>query len=342
MKAVGFYKYISTNEKDCLVEKKIEVPIASGFDLLVKVKAVSVNPVDTKVRSFKNPEDNSFSVLGWDASGEVVNVGEKCSRFNIGDEVYYAGSVTRPGANSEFHLVDERIVGHKPKSLSHAESAAMPLTTITAWESLYERMNIDVEPSKSNQSASLLIIAGAGGVGSIATQLAKRSGLGKVIATASRSETIAFCKKMGADETINHQEPLQPQLKKLGLTGVSYIFCCAATEHYFDAMTEIIKPQGSICAIVDAENNQSLAMNKLKNKSIRFCWEFMFTRSMFETEDIAMQHNILNQASDLFDKKTLFSTLVENLGTINATNLIQAHKQLESGKTVGKIVLEGF
>ena len=256
--------------------------------------------------------------------------------------MYYAGSVTRPGANSELHLVDERIAGHKPKSLSHAESAAMPLTTITAWESLYERMGIDLEPSEKNQSASLLIISGAGGVGSIATQLAKQSGIGKVIATASRPETIEFCEKMGADATINHREPLQPQLEKLGVPHVDYIFCCYAPENYFDAMVEIIKPQGSICGIVDTENEVPLPMNKLKNKSVRFCWEFMFTRSMFETEDIAVQHDILNQAADLFDKNILVTTLVKNLGTINAKNLIQAHKQLESGRTIGKIVLEGF
>lgn len=342
MKAIGLYKYLGTDDKNCLIEEDIETPVASGCDLLIKVKAISVNPVDTKIRASKDTNDNSLTVLGWDASGEVMAVGEKCSRFTVGDEVYYAGSVTRPGANSELHLVDERIVGHKPKSLSHAESAAMPLTTITAWESLHERMNIDIEPSERNQSASLLIISGAGGVGSIATQLAKKSGIGKIIATASRPETIEFCKKMGADETINHREPLQPQLEKLGISQVDYIFCCYAPENYFDSMVDIIKPQGSICGIVDTENDTPLLMNKLKNKSVRFCWEFMFTRSMFETEDVSVQHDILNQAADLFDQKVLFTTLTENLGAINAKNLIQAHKQLESGKTIGKIALEGF
>jgi len=342
MKAIGLYKYLGTDDENCLIEEQLEKPVASGFDLLIKVKAISVNPVDTKVRAPKDVVEKNLKVLGWDAAGEVVAVGDDCSRFNVGDEVYYAGSITRPGSNSEFQLVDERIVGRKPSSLSYAESAAMPLTTITAWESLYERMNIDVEPSADNASASLLIIAGAGGVGSIATQLAKKSGISKVITTASRPETIEFCKKMGADDTINHREPLQAQLEKLGIPQVDYIFCCSSTDYYFDQMAELIKPQGSICTIVESANDQPLAMNKLKNKSARFCWEFMFTRSMFETEDMSVQHDILNQAADLFDQNVLFSTLTENLGIINAKNLIKAHQLLESGKGMGKIILEGF
>lgn len=343
MKAIGLYHYVDTQSAECLVEQDIEKPTASGFDCLIKVEAISVNPVDTKVRSPKEKIETSLRVLGWDAAGEVVSVGEKCTRLNVGDRVFYAGSITRPGSNSEYQLVDERIVGHKPTSLDYANAAALPLTSLTAWESLYERMDISEKPSDKNASSSLLIIGGAGGVGSIATQLAKKlSGVGSVIATASRSSTEDWCHNMGADYVINHRKPLAEQLKKIGFEHVDYILCCSSTDEYFDQMVDIIKPQGSICTIVETAKSAPLPMNKLQGKSVRFCWEFMFTRSMYTTEDIHIQADILNTIARLMDEQVLTSTMTQNLGVINAKNMIEAHRQLESGSTIGKLVLSGF
>lgn len=343
MKAIGLYRYLSTENQDCFVEEEINTPTATGYDCLVKVHAVSVNPVDTKVRSPKDKEEQALRVLGWDAAGEVVSIGEKCTHLKVGDKVFYSGSITRPGSNSEFQLVDERIVGKMPTSLDYPSAAALPLTSLTAWESLYERMDIDIEPTQENKNSTLLIIGGAGGVGSIAMQLAKRlSSVGKVIATASREKTQEWCLSLGADHTINHKKPLNDQLKALDINSVDYILCCNATEFYFDQMVEIIKPQGSICTIVETAQSKPLLMNKLQGKSVRFCWEFMFTRSMYTTDDIHIQSEILNRIASLIDDNVITSTMAKNVGAINAKNLIAAHKQIEQGSTIGKIVLSPF
>ncbi|MFC0474127.1 zinc-binding alcohol dehydrogenase family protein [Robertmurraya beringensis] len=339
MKAVGLYKYLPIDHEDSLIDINIKKPSARGRDLLVEIKAISVNPVDTKVRSPKNVEETDPKILGWDATGVVVEVGEECTLFQPGDEVFYSGSLNRPGTYSEYHLVDERIVGKKPQTLNFAEAAAMPLTSITAWEALFERLGIDTTNKNENRSKTILIIGGAGGVGSIAIQLAKWAGL-QVVATASREETVMWVKDCGADFVINHYGSLKDQLVNLQIKNVDYILCSNDTDQHWNAMGEVIKPQGKICSIVD--NKYPIELNTLKSKSVTFVWEFMFTKAMFETEDMISQHHILNKVSKLIDEGMLKTTLKETLTPIHAENLRKAHRMLESGKTIGKIVLESF
>lgn len=336
MKAVGLYHYLPIENEESLLDLTVEKPIPKGRDLLVKIKAISVNPVDTKVRQPKDHVEDRPKILGWDASGIVEAVGESCTLFKPGDEVFYAGDITRSGSYSEYQLVDERIVGKKPSTLSFSEAAAMPLTTITAWEGLFERLGISKEKDKEK---TILIIGGAGGVGSIAIQLAKWLGL-TVIATASREETEDWCKQLGADYVINHRQEFAPQLQKIGFNGVHYIFCLNDTDGHWNSMAEAILPQGKICSIV--ENSENLDLNLLKSKSVTFVWEFMYTRSMYQTEDMIKQHELLNQTSKLFDEGILRSTLTETVSPINANNLRQVHAKVESGKMIGKIVLEDF
>lgn len=340
MKSVGIIEYLTVDQENCFIEEEIEKPIAKGYDLLVHVKAVSVNPVDTKIRSPKSTIEREIRVIGWDAAGEVVSVGEKCKRFSVGDKVFYAGSITRQGSNAEFQLVDERIVGKKPSMLSYEESAAMPLTTITAWESLFERMDINQTPNQKNANASLLIIGGAGGVGSIATQLAKNiAQLGTVITTASRPESQQWCEKMGADFSLDHTKPLLPQLQEKGFDNVDYILCCSYTDDYFDQMVELIQPQGSICSIVETRDGIPLPISKLQSKSVKFCWELMFTKSLYGTDDINSQHLMLNKVSELLDQGKLTSTLTETIGPLTAVNLTEAHRRIETGSMIGKLAL---
>jgi NADPH2:quinone reductase len=277
-------------------------------------------------------------ILGWDVAGVVEQVGSACTLFQIGDEVYYAGSITRPGCNSEYHLVDERIAGNKPKNLSFAEAAALPLTGITAWEALFDRLGISQNP-EDNKQKSILIIGAAGGVGSIATQLANWVGL-TVVGTASRPETIQWAKAHGAHHLINHYEDFVPQLKQIGLESVHYIFCLNSTEKHWRNMAEAIAPQGKICSIVETEEN--LNMTLLKNKSVTFVWELMFTRAMYQTSDMEEQHKLLNRIAELSDAGILQTTLTEQMEPINAANLRLAHAKLETGQTIGKIVLEKF
>jgi len=338
MKAVGLYQYLPVNSPNCFIDLDLAKPTPKGTQLLVKVKAISVNPVDTKVRKPKAKTEDPARIIGWDAAGEVVATGDEAQLFNIGDLVYYAGSITQSGSNAEYQLVDERIVGRKPSNLSFEQAAALPLTAITAWEALFERMHVPEIPTVESQNASLLIIAGAGGVGSIATQIAKKvARLGTVICTASRPESKAWCTEMGADFSINHKEPLLPQLQAKGLNGVDYILCCAPTEQYFAQMVDVINPQGTICTIV--ETNQGLDMNRLQGKSATFAWEFMFTRAMFNTDDIQQQHALLNKVSTAIEAGTLVSTMTQCLGPLNARNLTEAHRLIEEGQTIGKIVL---
>ncbi|MDD9271323.1 zinc-binding alcohol dehydrogenase family protein [Paenibacillus sp. GCM10023248] len=338
MKAVGLYQYLSIEHPESLIDVHIEKPVPMGRDLLVSVKAISVNPVDTKVRAPKDRKEEAPRILGWDVAGIVTATGPDCTLFKPGDEVYYAGSITRPGGNSEFHLVDERIVGRKPASLDFAEAAALPLTAITAWEGLFDRLGVS-RSAADNAGRTILIIGAAGGVGSIAIQLAKHAGL-TVIGTASRPESAQWATSMGADHIINHQEAFVSQLKALGMSGVDYIFCLNSTDQHWQNMAEAIVPQGIICSIV--ETAQPLNMNALKNKSAAFVWEFMFTRAMFETADMIEQHHLLNEVAGLIDGGTLRTTLTDRLSPIHAANLREAHARIEAGRTLGKIVLEHF
>ncbi|SFS90761.1 zinc-binding alcohol dehydrogenase family protein [Marininema halotolerans] len=338
MKAVGFYRYLPIEDPESLLDLKIEKPRPKGRDVLVRVNAIAVNPVDYKVRSPKEKVEKSPKILGWDVAGVIEEVGPDTTLFKPGDAVYYAGDITRPGGNSQFHLVDERIVGKKPSSLNDAEAAALPLTTITAYEALFDRMNIPSEPTK-NKNKSLLIIGAAGGVGSIAIQLAKWAGL-KVIGTASRAESIAWVKEQGADHTINHYEEFFPQLQEVGHETVDYILCLNATDKHWVNMAKVIAPQGKICSIVETDTPLDLTL--LKSKSATFAWELMFTRPMYQTEDMIEQHHLLNKVADLVDNKVVKTTLTNRLSPINAENLRKAHQLLEQENAIGKTVVENF
>jgi NADPH2:quinone reductase len=328
MKAVAH----TTKDPASLADIELPKPAPSGRDLLVKVEAVSVNPVDTKRRADPAKTDTQPRVLGWDAAGTVVAVGDQVSLFSKGDAVYYAGDVTRPGSNSEFHLIDERIVGRKPKSLDFAQAAAIPLTAITAWECFHDRLK--VQPKKS-----ILLIGGAGGVGSIAIQLAKIAQL-QVLATASRPDSIAWVKSLGADHVVDHRKPLRPQVEALGMKYVDYIACFNDLDGHWAAIGDLIAPQGGIVSIVG--NMQPLAMDVVRAKSASLCWELMFTRPRFQTPDMIEQHKLLNQVADWLDAGKLRGTLKETLSPINAANLRAAHAKLESGTMIGKLVLKGW
>ena len=298
-------------------------PSPTGRDLLVKVEAISVNPVDYKQRKAAT----ASKVLGWDAAGTVEAVGPQTELFKPGDEVYYAGDVTRPGCNSQFHLVDERIVGRKPKKLDFAQAAAMPLTSITAWEAFFDRLKV-------KPKTRMLIISGAGGVGSIGIQLAKQAGM-HVIATASRPDSIAWVKSLGADEVVGRD--FRSQVK----TPVEYIANFSGDlDAYWDAMAELVAPQGAVVAIV--ANQKPLSMDVVRSKSASVCWELMFTRPRFKTPDMIEQHKLLNQVADLLDAGKLKCTLKETLSPINGANLRKAHERLESGTMIGKLVLKGW
>lgn len=337
MKAVALTHYLPISDPQSLFDIELAKPVPLPHDLLVRVEAISVNPVDTKVRAPKPQVEPSPRVLGWDAAGVVEAIGPAVTRFKPGDEVYYAGDITRPGSNAEFQLVDERITGHKPHTLTFAEAAALPLTTITAWESLFERLHIDRHGA--NQGQSLLIIGGAGGVGSIAIQLARLAGL-LVIATASRPETQKWVADLGASHVIDHRQHLPTQLGGLNFACVHYIANFSNTDIYWSVMTELIRPQGKIVGIV--ENKEPIQLGLLKSKSVAFAWESMFTRSMFQTPDMAIQGAILDEVAALVDAKKLRTTLTETLSPINAANLRQAHARLESGHSIGKLVLTGW
>jgi len=335
MKAIGFKKSLPISDKDSLIEFTIEKPSPKEYDLLVKVQAISVNPVDYKIRqkAAKDEVLETPKIIGWDAVGIVEAVGEKTSKFKVGDAVFYAGDLNRSGSNAEFQLIDERIVGKKPKNLSIAEAAAMPLTSLTAYEALFDRIRID---SKKDKGKSVLILAGAGGVGSIAIQLAKKLGNLTVIATASREDSMEWCKDLGADFVVNHHH-LKEELEKIGHSQVNYILDFVDLEMYWKAATEIIKPQGHIVSITGS--SKPLDLDLLKNKSVTFSWELMYTRSMFTTEDIERQHEILNQISDLLDNGTIISTLTTTLEGFTVENLKEAHRLQESGKSIGKTVI---
>lgn len=338
MKAVALKRYLPIADPESLLDVELaEPPAPQGRELLVRVRAVAVNPVDTKVRSPKPKTEEPPRVLGWDAVGVVEAAGPDARLFKRGDAVYYAGSIARPGCNSELHLVDESIVGHKPRTLDDAQAAALPLTALTAYEALFDRCAIDVGGKHAGRT--LLILNGAGGVGSIAIQLAKLAGL-RVIATASRPETQEWCRSLGADHVINHREELPPQLKALGHAEVDYIFNTVDTAGYWNVMGEVIKPFGRIVSIV--ETNQPLDFSKLFGKSVSVSWELMFTRSRFQTQDMEEQHRILEQVAGWVDTGRVKTTLTEKLSPISAATLRQAHAKLESGTMLGKLALEGW
>jgi NADPH2:quinone reductase len=337
MKAVGLYQYLPIEKPDSLVDLDLPKPEPTGRDLLVRVEAVSVNPVDTKVRASGNPARTTPLVLGWDAAGVVDSVGPAVERFKPGDAVFYAGDITRPGSDSEYQLVDERIVGYRPRTLRVEETAALPLVSITAYEGLFDRLGIDV--AGQARGRTLLIIGGAGGVGSMAIQLAKLAGL-TVLATASRKESTDWVKQLGAAHVLNHRQPLRPQLEAVGLKTVDYILNCADTDGYWDVMADLIAAQGKICTIV--ENTGPLNQQLMKLKSATHVWELMFTRSKYQTPDMTEQQKLLDRIADWTDRGTIKGILRETLQPINAENLRKAHARLESGTMIGKLALKGW
>lgn len=336
MKAVALTHYLPIENPNSFLDVDLPKPTPEGHDILVAVKAVAVNPVDTKVRAPKDGVEEPPRVLGYDASGVVEAVGPNVTLFKAGDEVYYAGDITRPGTNSEFQLVDERIVGHKPTSLTHAKAAALPLTAMTAYESFFDRLGIDRDGADAGQT--ILIIGGAGGVGSIGIQLAKLAGL-TVITTASRPDTIAWVKELGADHVINHHEDMVAQVRDLGMQHIDHIAIFNDMRHW-DAAVELIRPQGGIVSI-DAVD-LPMPMAAMKTKSASFHWEFMFARAMHKTPDMIEQHNLLNHVAKQVDAGKICTTAQETLSPINAENMRKAHAMVETGKTIGKIVLAEF
>lgn len=346
MKAIGYSKSLPINDPESLTDIALPQPIATGRDLLVKVKAIAVNPVDYKIRQNMSPDKGDYKVIGWDAVGEVVAMGEAVTQFKPGDMVYYAGDLNRQGSNAEYQLVDERIVGFKPKSLSNAEAAALPLTTITAWELLFEHLAIKQQSPDSTKKSDevILVVGAAGGVGSILIQLAKAITCATIIATASRESSQAWVKKLGADHVIDHTRPLQPQIETLieegAISQVTHIASLNGTGSYFETYTDLLAPFGKIGMIDDPGTPLDAMKLKLKSQSLHI--EFMFARSMFKAVDMNEQSRLLSRVADLVDQGYIQTTSGKNLGTINAENLKVAHEELESGKAIGKIVLEGF
>jgi len=337
MKAVGYRTSLPIEAADALIDFETATPEPGGRDIRVAVKAVSVNPVDTKVRRRAAPREGETRILGFDAAGIVDAVGSEVTLFKPGDEVFYAGSILRQGTNSEFHLVDERIVGRKPATLSFAQAAALPLTSITAWELLFDRF--DIAPGKRFDPRTLLIIGGAGGVGSILIQLARRlTGL-TIVATASRPPSRQWCLDLGAHAVIDHAQPIKPQFETLGLPAVALVASLTATDQHYKALAEVMAPQGKF-GLIDDPAEFSIAVFKAKAISIH--WEAMFARPSFQTADMIAQHHLLNDVADLIDAGVLRTTLEQSFGTINAANLKRAHVLIESGKSRGKIVLEGW
>lgn len=335
MKAIGYKENLPVENVKSLQDVTVETPKATARDILVEIKAISVNPADYKVRANMPADGDNWKIIGWDATGIVKEVGENVTLFKVGDEVMYAGDITRQGSYAEYQVVDERIVGKKPSSLSYAEAAALPLTSLTAYEMLFDRLEV----AKDDANKSILVIGAAGGVGSILVQLAKKLTKLKIVGTASREETTNWLKELGADTVINHQNKLSEEFEKYKLAAPDYIVSLNATEQHAEEIVKVIKPQGKFGFIDDPK---VFNVMPFKGKAISTHIELMFTRSMFQTEDMIGQHNILNEVATLIDNGTIKTTLGENFGTINAENLRKAHAFLETGKAKGKIVLEGF
>lgn len=337
MKAIGFRVPEPITASEALIDLELPSPSPAPRDLRVAVRAVSVNPADVKIRASATLSKGETRILGFDAAGVVESVGPNVTLFKPGDEVFYAGAINRPGTNSELHLVDERIVGRKPKTLTFAQAAALPLTSITAWELLFDRLGLPY--GSKSQNGTLLIINGAGGVGSILTQIARRlTGL-TVVATASRPETSAWCLEMGAHHVIDHHRPLNEGLKVIGIEQVEYVAGLTATDRHLPAIVEAIAPQGRLALIDDPD---VFDIVNLKRKSVSVHWELMFTRSLYQTPDMIAQHHLLNEVADLVDAGVLRTTLTEEAGALNAANLKRVHALVESGRAIGKTVLSGF
>lgn len=334
MRAVAYTKCLPVSDPASLVDIEVERPKADNHDLLVEVRAVSVNPVDVKRRAKADPGGKP-RILGFDGAGVVVEAGPKATLFKPGDEIYYAGSIDRPGSDAQFHLVDERIVGRKPRTLSFAQAAALPLTSLTAWELLFDRIGV----RRGDDRRSLLIIGGAGGVGSIAIQIARRLTSMTVIATASRPTTRAWCLSLGAHHVIDHSQPFAAQLEAIGVTGIDVVLELTASDRHLPQVAEIIAPQGRVGLIDDIKG---FDISAFKTKSVSVHWEFMFTRPVFSTRDLVEQHRILDEVAGLVDAGTLRTTLGEIVGPIDAAHLRTAHGIVESGRAQGKIVLESF
>jgi len=338
MKAVGLTRYLPIDHPESLQDFELADPVVSGKDLLVEVRAVSVNPVDYKVRAPKEQREATPRILGWDAAGIVRAVGAEVSGFKPGDAVYYAGSIKRQGTNAELHLVDERIVGRKPTNLGFAEAAAVPLTALTAWEALFDRLGISAQGADAGKR--VLLIGGAGGVGSMMIQIAKRVGKLHVTATASRPESRARARELGADDVLDHSRSLAEQHSERGLSEFDYIVCFSSLEQHFASFASLIRAQGKICGIVGT--SAALPLGTLMSKSVTFVWELMFTRSSYDTSDIGEQRRVLDEVASLIELGSLRTTLAEHFGVVDAANLRRAHAALEQGHTLGKIVLEGF
>jgi NADPH:quinone reductase len=337
MRAVGYQDSLPIDASAALVDIELPKPEAAGRDLLVEVRAVSVNPVDTKVRRRAKAEAGGWKVLGYDAAGVVVATGPSATLFKPGDAVFYAGDINRSGTNAEFHLIDERIVGRKPASLDWAAAAALPLTAITAWEAIFDRL--DVRKPVPGAAAAILIIGGAGGVGSIAIQLVRRLTSLNVIATASRPETQTWVRELGAHHVVDHAKPLAEQVAALDLGEPAFVFSTTNTDKHIADVVKLIAPQGRFGLIDDPP---AVDINPFKRKSVSVHWELMFTRSTFQTADMSAQGELLNEVARMVDAGTIRTTLSENLGPINAANLKRAHALIESGRARGKVVLEGF
>lgn len=337
MKAVAYRESLPVTDPDSLLDVELADPVPTGHDLLVEVRAVWVNPVDTKMRMRSTPGPGEQFVLGWDAAGVVAAIGPDVTLFKPGDEVWYAGAIDRPGSNAELHVVDERIVGHKPRSLDFARAAAMPLTAITAWELLFERLRVPT--GKAHDETSLLVIGAAGGVGSMLIQLARRLTGVRVIGTASRAETRDWVSELGAHAIADHSKPLPTQLAQLHLPPVDRVASLTHTDQHFEQIIELLAPQGRLALIDDPG---PLDIRLLKRKSLSLHWELMFTRSLFQTPDMVAQHRLLDDVAQLVDDGVIRTTLGEHFGTINAENLRRAHALIESGRARGKVVLEGF
>jgi len=335
MHAIGFDRSLNIEDQHSLISFEEAYPATRPLDVIVKVSAVSVNPADAKVRIRSAPDAtlDSPRIIGFDAVGEIVSVGSSVTVFSAGDRVYYAGDASRQGSNAEFQAVDSRIIALAPETLSDVEAAVLPLTSITACEALFERLGI----SKTAKGKTLLIIGGAGGVGSIATQIAKHFTDLTVITTASRLESIRWAKKMGADHVADHRDLIN-SVKQLGFETVDYIFNTADTIGHWDAMAQLIAAQGMICSIVEFEG--SVDLNKLQAKSAGFVWELMFTKPLFDTADIKSQGEILQQIASLMDSGDLTTTLTETLYGLTQETLKTAHEKIESAATIGKIAIQ--
>lgn len=337
MKTVAYQHCLASSDDNALVDIELDMPLVRGQDCLVEIKAISVNPVDIKIRTSVEPAEGEYGVLGWDASGIIREIGSHATGFSPGDEVWYAGALNRPGCNSQFHLVDERVIALKPKNLSFSDAAALPLTSLTAWETLFDRLQINLNPE---QDQRLLITGAAGGVGSAMIQLAASMSSSKVIATASREETKKWVQHMGAHYVLNHRYSLADELVKSGLSHVTHVASLNQTDQHFPDLVKMLKPQGKL-ALIDSPA-KPLDIQSMKQKSLSLHWEYMGTRSMFETEDMIKQHHILTRISEQVEMGVIRSTMQQHFGLINAKNLRRAHRFMETGASIGKIVLEGF